>query len=96
MIDKEFWKAGILNQLVKDKKLVDKTFCQIMIDNISDKYDDPTFKLSVILLLFILFYPFLKLLFFFISFLNYLLFMLLRLARVYKFQRITEEVEEII
>ena len=96
LIDKEFWKAGILNQLVKDKKLVDKTFCQIMIDNISDKYDDPTFKLSVILLLFILFYPFLKLLFFFISFLNYLLFMLLRLARVYKFQRITEEVEEII
>lgn len=96
LIDKEFWKTGILNQLVKDKKLVDKTFCQIMIDNISKKYDNPSFKLSVILLLFILFYPFLKLLFLLISFLNFLLFMLLRLVRVYKYQRITEEVEEIL
>lgn len=78
-----------------DKKNVDSWICSYTIEQIASRYEKPSFKFSVITLLFFLLWPFMRIIFFIISVLNLLIFAIARLLKVYKFQYVLEEVEEL-
>jgi hypothetical protein len=66
-----------------------------MITQIKERYNKPSFKLSVILLISLLLWPFLRFSLFIIGVLNVILFKILTFIRVYRFVLKLEEVEEI-
>lgn len=96
---KNFWdilKLNVFDNFIKDKETLDSKICEFLIQEIKVRYNDPSFKISVVIFMFILFWPFLRIVFFIISFFNLLFFKLLNILRVYKFQTVTDEVEEIV
>jgi len=88
-----FWKNAVVNQIMENKKLLDKNICQIIVWNIKKMYNKPWFQFSVMFLIFLLFYPLIRLFTFVLAFLNFLMFQLAKWARIYKYTKVLEEVE---
>lgn len=88
-------KDMVISQLLKDKRFIDKGICSFMVEQISERYNKPNFKFSVVLLITILFFPFVRILFFVICLFNYLVFRLLKIIWVFKTIKVTKEVEQI-
>lgn len=95
LVKPEYWQVMVVKQILKDKRLVDKWFCEIVVENIKEKYQSPWFKASVVILMFLLFFPFLKILFILFSFINMMIYWLLRMLKVYRCKKFVENVEEI-
>ncbi len=93
LVDPLFWKVMIANQIVENKKILDKKFCQIIIFNIKNKYTKPWFQFSVMFLMFMLFYPIIRFVIFLLSFVNYILFHFAIFLRIYKYKKIVDDVE---
>lgn len=90
-----FLKNVILNQIMQNKKLLEKNVCEIIVWKIKDEYQKPWFQFAVIFLMFMLFYPIIFLILFILSFLNLIWFKLMNLAKIYKFKTVVEDVEVI-
>ena len=88
-------KSQIIDNVLEDKELVDQWICEVMIDKISERYDEPWFRLSVITLLFLLLWPSFRFIFFIIWVLSFIFFWILNMIKVYKFEIKMDEVENI-
>jgi len=90
-----FWKNAVINQIMENKKILDKNICQIIVSNIREKYNKPWFQFVVMFLIFMLFYPIIRIVIFILAGINWLMFQLSRLAGIYKYTKVVEEVEVI-
>jgi len=95
LVKPDFWKFIIINQIVKNKRNLDKSICQIIVINIKEKYNKPWFQFTVMFLIFMLFYPLIRLIIFILAIINWIIFQLARLAKIYNYKKIIEEVEMI-
>lgn len=93
LVSIDFWKNVVLNQIMQNKKLLDKNVCEIIVWKIKKEYQKPGFQFTVIFLIFMLFYPIILLTLFILSFLNFILFKLMNLFNIYKFKTVVEDVE---
>ncbi len=92
----ENYKIKLIDSVIKDKKVVDKWVCNFMITQIKDRYNKPSFKFSVILLLTLLLWPFLRFALYIVWVINFIIFKILNFLKVYRFILKTDEVEEIV
>lgn len=90
-----FWKNVVINQIMANKKILDKNICQIIVSNIREKYNKPGFQFVVMFLIFMLFYPIVRVVILLLAVINWFMFQLSRLAWIYKYVKIVEEVEMI-
>ncbi len=88
-----FWKNAIINQILDNKKILDKNICSIIVWQIKEKYDKPWFQFAVLFLMFLLFYPFIRLILYILAILNLITFKILNLLKIYKFKKEVEDVE---
>ena len=93
LISIKFWKNVILNQIVKNKQLLNKSICEIIVWKIKAEYQKPGFQFTVMFLLFMLFYPIIRLFLFILSFINFIFFKLMNLVKIYKFKTVVDDVE---
>ncbi len=93
LIKPDFWKYAIVNQIMSNKKILDKNICQIIVSNIKEKYTKPGFQFAVMFLIFMLFYPLIRLVIIILAIINWFLFQLARLAHIYRYKKVVEEVE---
>ncbi|MBS8122542.1 hypothetical protein VAMP_178845n270 [Candidatus Vampirococcus lugosii] len=91
----ESWKNKLVDNVMKDKEIVDQGVCEVFIEQIDKRYEEPGFKFSVILSLFLLLWPSFRLFIFIFSLINFLFFKFLNLIKVYSFFVRTDEVEDI-
>jgi hypothetical protein len=76
----DFWKNVLVNQIMENKKILDKNICQIIVSNIKEKYSKPGFQFTVMFLLFLLFYPFIRLFLYILAIINFFMFKLMNWA----------------
>jgi len=88
-------KYRILDTTLKDKRSVDQWVCNFLIKQIKERYNKPSFKFSVIILITLLLWPFLRFVLFIVGVINFIFFKILNLVGIYKFVKRVEEVEEI-
>jgi len=92
-LEVSFWKNMIINQILDNKKLLDKNICSIIVWQIKEKYNKPWFQFTVMFLIFLLFYPFVKLILYVLAIINLIIFKILNLCKVYSFKKEVEDVE---
>lgn len=88
-------KYELLDKTLNDKKIVDQWVCNFFVEQIKQRYNKPSFKISVILLLTLLLWPFLRFVLFVLSIINFVLFKIFNFIGIYKFTKRLEEIEEI-
>lgn len=91
----EYVKSLIIDQVVKDNSFVNQGVCELIVKQIQDKYTNPVFQTSVILLLFLLISPFVRLLIFIVATLSFIVFKILNLLRIYRFKKVQKLWEEL-
>ena len=91
--DPNFIKQAVVNQIVSNKKILDKSICEIIVSNIKEKYTKPWFQFTVMFLIFLLFYPLIRVVIFILAIVNWLMFQLAKFAKIYKYKKVVEEVE---
>ncbi len=89
------WKNQFVDNVMQDREIVDQWVCEVFIDQISERYDQPWFRASVIVLLFLLLWPSFRFVFFVIWILSFIFFKILNLLKIYQFELQTDEVENI-
>jgi len=90
-----FWKNIVINQIMENKKILDKSLCSTIVENIKEKYNNPHFQFAVLFFIFLLFYPFIRIILYILSIFNLISFKLMNLMHLYKFKIIVEDVESI-
>jgi len=95
LVKPDFWKSVVVNQIMENKKILDKNICQIIVSNIKEKYNRPGFQFTVMFLIFMLFYPLIRLVIFVLALINWIMFQLARFAKIYRYKKVVEEVEMI-
>jgi len=89
------YKQRLVDQVIADNNAVKMNVCELMVWEITDRYDDPVFQFSLILLLFILFYPFLRVIVFVTEVVGRLILKFLVLVGIYKFSVTVEEIDDV-
>ena len=95
LIKLKFWKNIIINQIMENKKILDKSLCKTIVQNIKEKYTNPHFQITVIFLIFLLFYPFIRVFLYILSVINFIWFKMMNWVKIYQFKTIVEDVESI-
>lgn len=93
MIDS--YKTRLFDQVLADNSSVNMNICELLVGEISKKYNDPVFQFSIVLLMFLLFYPFLRMILYLIEWITWVLFFILSLFGIYKVEKVIKEVEQI-
>lgn len=93
IISVDFWKNVIVNQILDNKKLLDKNICSIIVWEIKEKYNKPQFQFTVVFLIFLLFYPIIRLILYILAIINLIFFKIMNLWKIYKFKKVLEDVE---
>jgi len=93
LVNISFWKNVVLNQILENKKLLNKSICEIIVWKIKNEYYKTGFQFTVTFLLFMLFYPIIWLFLFILSFINFIFFKLMNLVKIYKFKTVVDDVE---
>ncbi len=88
-----FWKNAVINQILDNKKILDKNICSIIVWQIKEKYNKPWFQFAVMFLMFLLFYPFVRLILYILAILNLIMFKIMNLLKIYRFKKEVEDVE---
>jgi len=88
-----FWKNAVINQIVDNKKNLDKNICSLVVWQIKKKYNKPGFQFAVLFFMFLLFYPFIRIILYILAFINFVYFKFMNWVWLYKFKKIVEEVE---
>ena len=83
-------------QLVDDNTQVNRGLCEVMIDEITKRYNDPIFQFSLVLLLFLLFYPFVRIIVYLLEGISWIILKLLLVTGVYTVVHGYEEVEDVV
>jgi len=91
----DFWKNIVINQVMENKKVLDKWLCETIVQNIKDKYNKPQFQFTVLFFIFLLFYPFIRILLYILAIINFIAFKLMNIMKLYKFKLSVEDVETI-
>jgi len=86
----------LVYQVLTDRKNMDKWMCNFVIDKIASVYGKPSFIFSIIVSLSLLLWSFIRVMMLFIWIINFLIFKIMILTKIYKFQKIMDEVEEVV
>lgn len=92
----EWYKQLMFDQVIQDKDLVNMWTCDFMLKEIQKRYNNPTFKFSVILLSFLLLYPFLRLATYIVNLIWYIVYNILKVFNIYRKKKVNKEIEEIV
>lgn len=105
-VDKKYKENLINKALIYKQKYFDKTMkenddvnmwmCDYLLDRVESVYQNTTFQVSIVILLFLLLYWFIRVTFWVMTILGFLLFRLLCLFRVYGFEKVSVEVDKIV
>jgi len=71
-----------IDHMMEDNNVVNKWMCELVMEEINRRYNNPAFQFSVLALMFVVLYPFVRLTFFIISFLAFLIFKLMFLLKI--------------
>lgn len=86
----------LIYQVLTDRKNMDKWMCNFVIDKIASVYGKPSFIFSIIVSLSLLLWSFIRIMMLFIWIINFLIFKIMIWTKIYNFQKIMDEVEEIV
>jgi len=89
----DFWKNIVINQVMENKKILDKGLCETIVQNIKEKYNKPQFQFTVMFFIFLLFYPFIRLFLYILAVINFIAFKLMNLMQLYRFRKVVDDVE---
>lgn len=91
----QVYKMRLFDQVVRDNTQVNNSICSILVQEISQRYNKPTFQFSVIMLLFILLYPFLRTFVWIIEGIAWLVLKILIATGAYRFSKNVREVDDV-
>ncbi len=89
------WKTDTIDQIVLQQESYSIKVCEILLEEINNKYGLKEFRLSVILLSYFLLFGFVRIAIFIISFVSFIIFKILYLFGLYKITKQTKEVNDI-
>jgi hypothetical protein len=87
------YKKNLIDQAIADNHTVNMGICDYVLKAINEKYQDPRFLTSVVVLLFLLLYGFIRIVFYVISFIGLILFKLSFLFGIFHTEKKMEEIE---
>lgn len=90
------YKTSLIDIAISNQKDVNMKICHVFIDQIERLYTQPSFRMSVIILMFFFISPLLRVTLFIISSINILLFIILKRCGVYKIEKVTVEADKIV
>ena len=93
VLSTKFWKNILINQIMENKKALDKNLCEMIVQNIKEKYNKPHFQVTVLFFMFLLFYPFIRIILYILAIINFIAFKLTNVMKLYRFKKVVEDVE---
>lgn len=88
-------KSNIIDELISDVSEYNDSVCDILLNNINQKFKSNWIKWSVIIMSYLLLYGFIRIAFFIMSWIAFIIFEILYLVKVYKIKTTTKDVSEI-
>lgn len=89
------YKKNIIDQTLMDNSTINMGICDYVLGQMNKIYENPTFKVSVILLMFIIFYGFIRIVFWVMTGIAFVVFKILFLAKAYHIKKVLKEVEDL-
>ena len=89
------YKANFIDQALKDNKTVNMGICDYVLWEINKIYNNPAFKVSVILLMFLLLYGFIRIEFWVMTGIAFIVFKIMFWSKAYRIRKVMKEVEEL-
>lgn len=90
------YKKKLIDQPMKDNDELSMWICDYTLDRLKSVYQNRTFQISVIIMLFLIMYWFIRIAFWVMTIIWFLLFKLLCLFRVYKFEKVVVEADKVL
>ena len=88
-------KQRLVDQVLADRDSINQWICEFMIEEIRERYNNPSFQFSVILLLFLLIAPIVRVAIYVMEWITFLLLRIFSLTTLYKKHQKQERVDEI-
>ena len=89
------FKKNLIDQTLKDNATVNMGICDYLLGQMNQIYANPTFKASVILLMFLLLYSFVRIVFWVMTGIAFLIFKILFGLKIYRVTTVLKEVEDL-
>lgn len=89
------YKANLVDQAIKDNSAVNLGICDYVLEQMNKIYNNPAFKVSVILLMFLILYGFVRIVFWVMTGIWFLIFKILFKLNLYNIKIVLKEVEDI-
>lgn len=89
------YKSNFIDQALKDNTAVNMGICDYVLGQMNKIYNNPAFKVSVILLMFLLLYGFVRIVFWVMTGIAFAIFKLLFALNTYQITKVMKEVEEL-
>ena len=89
------FKRNLIDQTLQDNSTVNMGICDYLLIQVNTIYENPTFKASVILLMFLIFYGFIRILFRLMTGIAFVIFKILFACKVYRIKIVLKEVEDL-
>ncbi|MCX6825112.1 MAG: hypothetical protein NTY80_02695 [candidate division SR1 bacterium] len=89
------YKKNIIDQTLKDNTAVNMGICDYLLGQMNQIYENPSFKTSVILLMFLIFYGFVRIVFWVMTGIAFILFKVLLASKAYHIKTALKEVEDL-
>ncbi len=89
------FKKNLIDQTLKDNTTINMGICDYLLGQVNIIYDNPTFKATVILLMFLIFYGFIRIVFRVMTGIAFVIFKILFACKVYHIKTVLKEVEDI-
>jgi len=89
------FKKNLIDQTLKDNTTVNMGICDYLLGQVNTIYENPTFKASVILLMFLIFYGFIRIVFWVMTGIAFVMFKILFACKVYRIKIVLKEVEDL-
>ena len=89
------YKTNFIDQALKDNTAVNMGICDYVLGQMNKIYNNPAFKVSVILLMFLLLYGFVRIVFWVMTGIGFTIFKLLFALNTYQITKVMKEVEEL-
>jgi len=89
------FKKNLIDQTLRDNSMVNMGICDYLLGQMNIIYENPTFKASVILLMFLLLYGFVRIVFRVMTGIALVIFKILFVSKVYRIKTVMKEVEDL-
>lgn len=90
------YKQKYFDKTMEENDDVNMWMCDYLLDRVESVYQNTTFQVSIVILLFLLLYWFIRVTFWVMTIVGFLLFRLLCVFRVYGFEKVSVEVDKIV